>query len=38
MAVKDVYMLCSICTHTINIHGDGGCHAYKCQCKESYEG
>ena len=27
-----VYIMCTSCPHTVNIHNETGCHAYKCTC------
>ena len=34
--MAEVYILCSECTHTTNIHNKDGCHAYECSCKKGH--
>lgn len=35
--MSGIYVLCGECSHTTNVHRDGKCLAYKCNCKEEKE-
>lgn len=35
--MAEVYILCSECTHTTNIHKEDGCHAYGCGCTKGHK-